>query len=201
MKLNLLNLNNRPYVHGTSIIKGVLSTIVGQYPTISDFNISLNKKLMTAPVLDISTSEIVSPDAAVIGSFKSPTQMYFQLLPSSDPVTSIYVVDEEAITGRIFETSDEWCLELLFGDDMHVCYNQVSKISNKILFAEQPNIVISPDKQTWFVNCEFPSIEFLKNKQGTIGVSKSYTMLSPRRMKRSLSFNGKFVGYRTCVYA
>lgn len=207
--LLLKNLNNRPYLHGTAIVKGVLDALWSQVRSdICDFEIRLKKKLMSNATLFINRAgerhgyEPEKEDIVVSGTFSCEGIPYeFQLTPTLIPCTDILVVDEKALAARMYETDSSWMMDVTLDDDIHICINEVSKTSNQLMFAVQPGIVMSPDKQTWFVGYKLPSLNFLSEPATQVGVSKEYRMLSPNRMMRWISVNRQIVGERICVYA
>lgn len=200
--LTLTNLNNRPYIHGTSIVKGVLDSLTSEYSKIYDFEIRLKSKLMYQPIMCISKEQFNHPSAVVTGSFMFNEYKYwFYLTQSANICTNILQIDEQELSSRVYEDNDAWSLDMLSTDDIHVSLNEVSKLSNQFLFAAQPGIIMSPDKQTWFVGYKLPDIEFLKISQPKISVSKGYEMLTSVCMKRQIIMNDKIVGDRICIYA
>ena len=200
--LSLKNLNKRPYIHGTSIVKGVLDELWSSFSTFSDFEIRLKKPLMYQPNIVISEIEERNPLAVVTGKFYTNlTQFYFNLIPSELSCSDFIAVDEDLLTRRVYETATDWSMDITPDDDAHVCINEVSKTSNQQLFAAQPGIVMSPKKQTWFVGCRIPSLSFLKTNIYKVGVSKTYRMLTPYCMERFILINDMIVGDRICVYA
>ncbi len=199
--LELTNLNNRSYIHGTSIVKGVLAALTSNY-TVSNFEIRLRKKLIVQPVMAVTNMPVLSDDAIATGKFHFGSLIrYFNLYPT--PVTRVPVltIDEHSLESRVKSESGWWEMPLLPGDDIHVCYNSVSRLSNQLLFSYIPGIEMVTSKQTWFVGCKFPSLDFLSSTIGTLGVSAQHQMLTPICMNRFLLFNGEVVGERTCIYA
>ena len=201
--LNLVNLNNRKYIHGTSIVKGIFDKLKDfQFDKISNFEIRLKKQLLTQPDMFILDQEKYPDDAVCIGKFSlENTIKYFYLLSTNRPCTDILKIDESIIGTRLKESDSEWYMDVNDSDDIHVCFNQISKISNQQLFAEQSHIVIEKDKQTWFVGYTLPSLQFINQSYFRIGISKQYKMLTPICMKRQITVNNIIVGDRTCIYS
>lgn len=200
--LSLINLNNRPYLHGTSIVKGVLDAIWSEYPTIQNFEIRLKAKLATQPLMIISENLEVVDGVVAVGKFQyNNTQLYFYLLPTEKNCTEKLIIDELSLGSRLYETDTEWCMDIITSDDIHICLNEVSKISNQDLFAIQPGITMEKGKQTWFVGYKLTSLDFLNSPCSVIGISKKYKMLTANCMERYISINGNSVGSRTCIYA
>lgn len=198
-QLNLRNLNNRAYVHGTSIVKGLVDFLSAEAMQITDFNIRLRKKLLTQPEVILTDVEESHPTAAAVGSFTATTKMFFYMLPTNIPVNEKDIVDEKCLSDRVIESATEWNMQVHPGDDMHLCFNEVSKLSNQILFAEQLPMDVS--KQTWFVGYSLNDLSFLSNPIATIGISKEYTMLTPICMKRTMTVDGTVIGSRVCIYS
>ena len=215
--LTLKNLNTRAYLHGTAIVKGVLDCLWSQSMNVPgykkgwevrDFEIRLKRKLMFNPTMFINVVgerhgyEPEKDEVVVQGTFSCQEISYeFQLTPTLVPCTDILVVDEKALAARMYETPDFWQMDTSPEDDIHVCLNEVSKTSNQAMFAAQPGIVMSPEKQTWFVSYRLPRLNFLSEPSTQVGVSKVYKMLGVNKMVRWISVNGQVVGERICVYA
>jgi hypothetical protein len=208
--LLLKNLNERPYIHGTSIVKGVLESIQGSAnAVVTDFEIRLRKKLISNPMLYISPAgeslgDVYDYEAhwAVVGAFLCLGQVFeFHLVNTNSPCTDVLSVDEKALSSRVHEDGNYWKIRTTLEDDIHVCLNEVSKVSNQLLFAEQLGLEMTPDKQTWFVGYRLPTLHFLSSVAYEVGVSKAYRMLTQNKMLRKVLVNGKVVGDRVCVYA
>lgn len=203
IELDLENLNSRPYIHGTSIVKGVIAAIDEGFGLITDFEIRLKRKLVNNPTFLLSYEKNSLPvETVVTGSFtKNKQKAFFALIDEGKPCAKVLTVDEVALSTRIYESETNWLMNLRQRDDIHVCLNEVSKVSNQALFAAQPGIVISPEKQTWFVGYKLPSLEFLSHFAYVVGVSKAYRMLTPTCMVRQIIVNDRPVGERICIYA
>lgn len=200
--LNLVNLNNRPYIHGTSIVKGILDKLREQYYNITNFEIRLKKKLTTQPILNLSQTKLNNTDAVIVGQFEVDNKIvFFDLVPTENTCTSFKIVNESELEKRIYQTEKFWCIDLNEMDDIHVCLNSLSKFSNYVLFSSLPNIEINSTKQTWFVGYKLESINFLYKKQQTIAISNDYEMITPTCMKRQIYANKMRVGDRITIYA
>lgn len=201
-ELTLSNLNDRPYIHGTSIIKGILDSLNVYYPEAKQFNIRLKKKLIYQPLLTISQIETYDAASIATGFFQNnDIKYYFNIIPTNKKCLDKITVDEAALNTRIYETDTDWRMDLNKADDIHVCLNEISKSSNQILFASLPNIAMDNKKQTWFVGCYFPNLDFLKQDLKVAAVSKKYEMLTPTCMKRFIIINDQYIGDRICIYA
>ena len=202
-KLDVINLHNRPYMHGTSILKGVISVIENNFTNVSDFEIRFKQQLYSQPVVCI-TDELVM--GAVFGTFKvSDNTYHFHLIDTSTSLeyssdTDIDLLyDENIIGNRMYETDIEYCLDITPADDLHLCYNVVSKLSNIFLFEKV--LELSPKKHTWLVGYQLPNLDFLSKKTGRLGISKDFIMVAHNCMKRQITFDNVIAGHRLCVYA
>lgn len=199
--LNLVNLNDRVYVHGTSIMRGLLAELNRDFQQAEEFEIRLKKKLMFLPILTVQDSENAPSEATAIGKFKeNGIQYYFYLTPSDIPCTQKLIVDEKYIRDRMYETDTEWCVNLE-EDDILICINEITKASNMELFTKEPHIVVAPGKQTWLAGFKLPSIAFFNKPCKVIGISKEYQMLAPTCMRRYVTIDGVRVGERIGIYA
>ena len=202
-KLDVINLHNRPYMHGTSILKGVITVIQNNFTDISDFEIRFKQQLYSQPIVCI-TDELVM--GAVFGTFKINNKIWhFHLIEthtilSYSPDTDIDLLyDEDIIGDRMCETDTEYYLDITPADDLHLCYNIMSKLSNTFLFEKV--LELSPKKHTWLVGYQLPTLDFLTKKTGRLGISKDFTMVSHNCMKRQITFDNIIAGHRLCVYA
>jgi hypothetical protein len=202
-KLDVINLHNRPYMHGTSILKGIISIIENNFIDVSDFEIRFKHQLYSQPVVCI-TDELVA--GAVFGTFRMNNKIcHFHLIETStalsySPDADIDLLyDEDVIGNRMFETDTEYYLDITPADDLHLCYNIVSKLSNMILFEKV--LELSPKKHTWLVGYQLPTLDFLNKKTGRLGISKDFTMVAHNCMKRQITFNNVIAGHRLCIYA
>jgi len=205
--LELSNLHNRPFLHGTSIIKGILDKLKDEYNIITNFNVRIRKQFYNQPILCITDEIDHNKEGMISGDFyHAGNQIYFHLVESENKVlvdTSADIdlfYNEDDFKSRIVETDLGWFMNFSLTDDIHLCYNVISKISNQYLFSIQPGFVFEPNKQTWFVGYHLPKLDFLENNKGVVGVSREYIMLAKTCMKRKLFFNGDLVGDRICVY-
>lgn len=196
-ELNLLNLNTRPYIHGTSIVKGVLDILKTNYLQVNDFEIRLRKKLMKQPSMHIVESSDYPNNSIATGKFNN---VYFYLTESNRDCIDSIKIDEKKLKEKIEEDGLEWYMNINEDDDFHVCLNEVSKTSNQLLFSMQPNIILDKNKQTWFVGYKLPTLDFLGEKCHRVGVSKKYHMITPICMKRWITYNGIEIGERVCIY-
>lgn len=201
-QLNLFNLNNRPYVHGTSIVKGVFDSLNAKFLNISDFEIRLKKKLTSQPILNVFEKEYKNENAVSVGQFKcSNNKYYFNLLPSKHLCSNVVNIDESRLEKRILCTEKDWSMNIDPADDLHVCLNTLSKFSNRVLFKLQSDIVIVDSKQTWFVGYKLPKINFFYEPCFKISMPKEYEMVNKICMKRQFFINDIYAGERFTIYA
>jgi hypothetical protein len=200
--LQLSNLNHRPYIHGTSLVKSILDCLATNFSSVENFSIRLSKKLLGNPKILIKQSNSVSEKSVANGSFTSNQSIcYFDIVDTKTKVTDIYYIDEKSISRRIYQDDLYFLMKVNEDDDIQVCFNEISKVSNQVLFGSLPNFVMTADKQTWFVGLDLPSIDFLSDGLKVIGVSKEFKMLNKSCMQRTLMANEVLVGHRTCIYA
>lgn len=201
-ELNLINLNNRKYVHGTSLVRGILDLLKEEFITILDFEIRLRKKLFTQPIINIFREEHKDENSVSIGQFNCDgINYYFNILPSENICDKFNEIDEVQLEKRIYQTDTDWCMNTTPNDDLHVCLNTVSRYSNKVLFSTQTGIEVDESKQTWFVGYKLPTIDFFYLPCNTISISKNYEMLNKTCMKRQFLVDGVFAGERVTIYA
>jgi len=205
-QLNLANFHNRKYFHGTSILKGVVIFLSEKFGSVTDFTLQFKRQVFSQPTLVITTDEIQGK--AVYGTFRIDGEVVnFHLEESSMPLDNInnnsdidLFYNEDEIEQRLVYENNNWNLQITEMDDIHLCYNVVSKVTNMELFRSLPGFVEIAGKHTWLVGAEFNNLDFLKSSAGTIAVSHDFTMINARCMKRKIFLNNNVVGARMCIY-
>lgn len=196
--LELENLNQRKYIHGTSLVRGVANEIVKQYQSVQSFKIRLLKPLYFLPVLVIGTESTIKPSAA--GSFVADGQTIpYYLVESDIPCTRTLAIDEAELERRVNKWTDRFSIDLNFDEDAIVAWSAIERPCNFALF-ESLNLIV-PGKQMWFTGMELDDLTFLKTPLYSVGSSVKYERPSEFCIRREIFFNQKCIGIRSAVYA
>lgn len=200
MLLEVKNLNNRPYIHGSSLVEALLSFLRFRYGDVSDFNLRIHKPLHSLPDLQIYTHAISGDSCAAVGHFKHNTYKYaFSIVPSGVPCAKFADVGEEAISQRILRYPDYFEIaDPSLDENVHLLWNALAVAMNKEFFLKY----CAPDnRQLWLTGVSFDNLEFLDQLPKPLGLSTSFTQVAANCIKRDLLVKGQRVGTRTSVFA
>lgn len=196
--LNFPNLNKRKYIHGTSIVRGVIEELLRKYGVVQDFKIRLLKPLYKLPIIHIGQKSLEKP--AVGGSFSINGIMFpYYLTESDQDCTAANVIDEADLERRAKEWQNQYIISLKPNEDIMVAWSAIERPCNFALFDRLGMMV--PGKQMWFTGMELDSLSFFKEQPLSVGSSTEYERPSEFCIRRKLYFNNKPIGIRTAVYA
>lgn len=193
--LPISNLNRRPYVHGTSVVRSLLTSL-SALGRVRELEIKFTRPLFHRPYLHLYlTAERPSSIAScVTGHLElNGRRCNYELVDSDVECTEYETVDEVLLATRIEEGENSSRL-VLEGTDPFVGWNVLGLSSNCELF---PRV---PEMQMWFTGNRFYDIDFVSLPPVSVELSRSYVLLSPRCVRRNVFYNGTWVGTRTSVY-
>lgn len=196
--LDLENLENRKYIHGTATVRGVTKELVEKFSNVTYFNIRLMKPLTNLPML-CAGEEYIDGKPNAKGTFVSNGKTIpFYLLDSDEPCTKFREAEEPQFEGEIVD--GHYQVKVLPTDDLLLMWHALLKQRAYELF--QSLGLADDGRQMWFVGAEFKDISALLSIPAeSIGYGLETEMLSTYCFKRDMYVNGKLVGNRTAVYA
>lgn len=204
--LDVPNLNSRKYIHGTSLLKGLLELVGTARGKVTDFSLRLHKPLYKLPrieVYPVAAGIEVPPKQHIVASglFQVDFAPHQYFVTQSDiDCTKVLEIDEKALEERI-ETSEEryFINDLWPHDDPWVALSAIERTRNLRLFKELG--VWAEGMQMWFTGINLKNLEFLNEPLSTVSSSIKYELLSPKCAKRTVYYNGAEIGTRVAVCA
>jgi hypothetical protein len=199
--LKASNLNARPYIHGTSLVEGVLASL--DKPATTHFTIRLHSKLLMLPEIEVSEAYVHAPDKVASGAYcVDHKQYFFNVFNSNKQCKKKKTVDEQAIEARIAQVDERYVINGLTPKDAEnvlIYWSAIERTENLKLFKDSE--LYAPGKQMWFTGITLDSLAFLAEPITSVSSSISYTNLSKSCINRLIYCNDKLVGSRTAVYA
>jgi hypothetical protein len=124
MLLKVTNLNERQYIHGTSILHPIVDILFANaiHP-ITNFEIRLHAQIRHCPYLFVTNNAILErqPHMHATGMFVSGGKQHtFYLLDSDIPCTDILRLDEAAVARRAYRKAETWQIDTNSSDDVYV---------------------------------------------------------------------------------
>ena len=196
--LKFPNLNQRKYVHGTSIVRGVIEELISKFDFVQNFKIRLLKPLYHLPIIHVGQKSEDKP--AVAGSFEANgLTIPYYLTESDQPCTGANVIDERELERRVLEWPDRFIVNLNRDEDIMVAWSAIERPCNFALFDRLG--MLTPGKQMWFTGMELDNLSFFEELPMSVGSSTAYERPSEFCIRREIYFNQRLVGIRTAVYA
>lgn len=197
--LTVRNLNDRPYIHGTSTVRALLEYLWEVMPNLKTFNIRLTGKLKGHPVLLLGDKLEPYQKEVANGSFTNgAVETTFMLVDSYIPVREKNLVDEQAMLDRMEEEDGKFVIGgLSSSDDPLVAWTQIEKTVNTCVFKAR-----GFEGQAWFTGLRIDDVPLLMSGECTsVASSIDFELLSARCARRKIYYNDVLIGSRTAVFA
>ena len=201
--LQIKNLNNRSYIHGTSLLEAIVPFLRKEFSSVIDFSLRFHQKLTKVPIIKISKNKVERSDKHFAsGHFFSKDHQYFFVIESSDIFCNEKnIIDEMDLENRIIEEEAFYKIHLSKNeaDKIFVALSAIERTENLKIFKALYGNEVS--KQMWFTGITIQNLNYLDLPLEFVASSTNYRRISDRCIERNIYINDQLIGSRIAVYA